>query len=179
MADTSPPDPKKQVIKDLEEQFEDPIPLKKLKVGQIDNESIENNPLLEDFQFPRFDAITADHIRDGITILLQKLEEDFTKLENMIELEAEPTWSTVVLPFKKIVERMTKPCEIVGLLKNLKDSEELRDALKKVLVSCFSIFLLYLLHPLPSFFFFLLNFYFPQNRLGRMRAEEFVVESSF
>ncbi|PRQ20920.1 putative oligopeptidase A [Rosa chinensis] len=51
----------------------------------------------------------------------------------MIELGAEVTWSTIVLPFEKIVERLTKPCEIVCLLKNLKHSEKLRDALKEVL----------------------------------------------
>lgn len=36
-------------------------------------ESIENNPLLQDFDFPPFDVVEAKHVRPGIRALLKKL----------------------------------------------------------------------------------------------------------
>ena len=37
------------------------------------DESIEGNPLLQDFDFPPFDSVEAKHVRPGIRALLKKL----------------------------------------------------------------------------------------------------------
>ena len=39
----------------------------------VQSDSLRENPLLEDFEFPPFDAVQASHVRPGIRALLQKL----------------------------------------------------------------------------------------------------------
>lgn len=39
----------------------------------VDELSLKDNPLLQDFEFPPFDVIKAEHVRPGIRALLKKL----------------------------------------------------------------------------------------------------------
>ncbi|KAL3721844.1 hypothetical protein ACJRO7_034221 [Eucalyptus globulus] len=80
--------------------------------------NIESNPLLQDFEFPPYDAIEAKHVRPGMHALLKKLESDLEELERTVE----PSWPKLVEPLEKIVDR----------LDNVKDTAELRAAIKEV-----------------------------------------------
>ncbi|KAK4585034.1 hypothetical protein RGQ29_022626 [Quercus rubra] len=91
-------------------------------------ESIENNPLLQDFDFPPFDVVEAKHVRPGIRALLKKLEDDLLELERTVE----PSWPRLVEPLEKIVDRLTVVWGIVNHLKAVKDSPELRAAIEEV-----------------------------------------------
>lgn len=42
--------------------------------------SVEANPLLQDFDFPPFDAVKAEHVRPGIRTLLKQLVWPFDLL---------------------------------------------------------------------------------------------------
>lgn len=43
----------------------------------VDDLSLEDNPLLQDFEFPPFDVVKAEHVRPGIRALLKQLVLDF------------------------------------------------------------------------------------------------------
>ncbi|KAL4644443.1 hypothetical protein ACB092_02G165700 [Castanea dentata] len=91
-------------------------------------ESIENNPLLQDFDFPPFNVVEAKHVRPGIRALLKKLEDDLLELERTVD----PSWPRLVEPLEKIVDRLTVVWGIVNHLKAVKDSPELRAAIEEV-----------------------------------------------
>ncbi|KAM4118008.1 hypothetical protein ACB094_02G168300 [Castanea mollissima] len=91
-------------------------------------ESIENNPLLQDFDFPPFDVVKAKHVCPGIRALLKKLEDDLLELERTVD----PSWPRLVEPLEKIVDRLTMVWGIVNHLKAIKDSPELRAAIEEV-----------------------------------------------
>ncbi|KAL4179930.1 hypothetical protein AMTRI_Chr13g122610 [Amborella trichopoda] len=86
------------------------------------------NPLLSDFTFPPFDVVEAKHVRPGMRTLLKQLEDDLVKLESTVE----PTWDKLVVPFEKIVDRLTVVWGIVNHLKSVKDNDELRSAIEEV-----------------------------------------------
>ncbi|KAK9285502.1 hypothetical protein L1049_024696 [Liquidambar formosana] len=90
--------------------------------------TLEDNPLLKDFDFPPFDVVEAKHVRPGIRALLQKLESDLVELEKTVE----PSWPKLVEPLEKIVDRLTVSWGIVNHLKAVKDSAELRSAIDEV-----------------------------------------------
>lgn len=43
----------------------------------VDDLSLKDNPLLQDFEFPPFDVVKAEHVRPGIRALLKQLVLDF------------------------------------------------------------------------------------------------------
>ncbi|XP_039157610.1 probable cytosolic oligopeptidase A [Eucalyptus grandis] len=90
--------------------------------------NIESNPLLQDFEFPPYDAIEAKHVRPGKYALLKKLESDLEELERTVE----PSWPKLVEPLEKIVDRLDVVWAIIKHLKNVKDTAELRAAIKEV-----------------------------------------------
>ncbi|XP_047334183.1 probable cytosolic oligopeptidase A [Impatiens glandulifera] len=90
--------------------------------------SIETNPLLKDFDFPPFDAIQAEHVRPGIQSLLKDLENELDELERTVE----PSWTKLVVPLEKIVDRLTVIWGAVNHLKAVKDTPELRSAIEEV-----------------------------------------------
>ncbi|KAL6563661.1 hypothetical protein OROGR_002620 [Orobanche gracilis] len=90
--------------------------------------AIIQNPLLQDFIFPPYDVIKADHVRTGIQSLLIKLENELVKLEN----EVEPTWPKLVVPLEKITDRLSIVWGIVNHLNSVKDSTELRDVIAEI-----------------------------------------------
>ncbi|CAI0430868.1 unnamed protein product [Linum tenue] len=86
------------------------------------------NPLLKDFEFPPFDSVEADHVRPGVRALLKQLEDDLEELERTVE----PTWSKLVEPLEKIVDKLTVVWGMVNHLKAVKDTAELRAAIEEV-----------------------------------------------
>ncbi|KAJ7943796.1 Oligopeptidase A [Quillaja saponaria] len=92
------------------------------------DENVEANPLLQDFEYPPFDVVEAKHVRPGIRSLLKKLEGDLTELERTVE----PSWTKLVEPLEKIVDRLTVVWGIVNHLKSVKDNAELRSAIEDV-----------------------------------------------
>ncbi|XP_039036513.1 probable cytosolic oligopeptidase A [Hibiscus syriacus] len=91
-------------------------------------DNIESNPLLEDFDFPPFDVVEAQHVRPGIRALLKKLESDLDELEKTVE----PSWPKLVEPLEKIVDRLAVVWGMVNHLKAVKDTAELRAAIEEV-----------------------------------------------
>ncbi|GAV74746.1 Peptidase_M3 domain-containing protein [Cephalotus follicularis] len=92
------------------------------------DEGLESNPLLQDFEFPPFDAVEAKHVRPGIRALLKKLENDLEELESTVE----PSWPRLVEPLEKIVDQLTVIWGMVNHLKAVKDTPELRAAIEEV-----------------------------------------------
>ncbi|OWM85432.1 hypothetical protein CDL15_Pgr019056 [Punica granatum] len=92
------------------------------------DQSTDQNPLLQDFDFPPFDAVEPQHVRPGIRALLKKLENDLEELERTVE----PSWSKLVEPLEKIVDRLAVVWGMVNHLKAVKDSAELRSAIEDV-----------------------------------------------
>ncbi|KAF7849221.1 hypothetical protein BT93_L1073 [Corymbia citriodora subsp. variegata] len=90
--------------------------------------NVESNPLLQDFEFPPYDAIEAKHVHPGMHALLRKLESDLQELERTVK----PSWPKLVEPLEKIVDRLDVVWGIIKHLKNVKDTAELRAAIKEV-----------------------------------------------
>ncbi|KAK1292841.1 hypothetical protein QJS10_CPB17g02455 [Acorus calamus] len=95
----------------------------------LGGETLEgNNPLLQDFVFPPFDAVKPEHVRPGIRALLKKLEGDLVDLESRVE----PTWPRLVEPLERIVDGLQVVWGAVNHLKAVKDCPELRSAVEEV-----------------------------------------------
>ncbi|GAB2283003.1 hypothetical protein Dimus_017535 [Dionaea muscipula] len=91
-------------------------------------DDVNSNPLLQDFDFPPFDAVKAEHVRPAIRALLKKLESDLDELERNVE----PTWPKLVEPLERITDRIGVVWEIVLHLKAVKDSPELRSVIEEM-----------------------------------------------
>ncbi|KAK7818557.1 organellar oligopeptidase a [Quercus suber] len=111
-------------------------------------ESIESNPLLQDFDFPPFDVVEAKHVRPGIRALLKKLEDDLLELERTPEkvkfllrlgqskplynafkaIQECPDWNTLSDARKRIVESQIKEAILNGV--SLEDDK--RDQFNKI-----------------------------------------------
>ncbi|KAK8472208.1 hypothetical protein PHAVU_002G143600 [Phaseolus vulgaris] len=92
------------------------------------NPVIEDNPLLQNFDFPPFDVVEPKHVRPGIRALLSELERELEDLERNVE----PSWPKLVEPLEKIVDRLSVVWGMVNHLKAVKDSSELRSAIEDV-----------------------------------------------
>ncbi|KAL8197976.1 hypothetical protein R6Q57_030003 [Mikania cordata] len=90
--------------------------------------SIEENPLLQDFEFPPFDVIDASHVRPGMRALLNMLDDDLAELEKTVE----PSWSKLVEPLERIVDRLSVVWGAINHLKAVKDTPDLRSAIEEV-----------------------------------------------
>ncbi|KAL6994737.1 oligopeptidase A [Sarracenia purpurea var. burkii] len=90
--------------------------------------TVDDNPLLKDFEFPPFDAVEPSHIRPGIRALLKKLENQLVELEKTVE----PTWPKLVEPLEKITDQLMVVWGAVNHLKAVKDTPELRSAIEEV-----------------------------------------------
>ncbi|KAJ0771041.1 putative oligopeptidase A [Helianthus annuus] len=88
----------------------------------------DHNPLLNNFEFPPFDAIEASHVRPGMRALLKKLDGDLVKLEKSVE----PSWPKLVEPLEKIKDRLSVVWGAVNHLKAVKDSYEFRSAVEEI-----------------------------------------------
>ncbi|OCR00258.1 peptidase M3 [Oscillatoriales cyanobacterium USR001] len=90
--------------------------------------TIPNNPLLICKGLPPFDAIKTDHVVPAMTQILAELDKELSDLE----VSVKPTWSGLVEPLQRLVERLTWSWGIVGHLTGVKNSPELRSAHEKV-----------------------------------------------
>ncbi|KAL0390604.1 UNVERIFIED_CONTAM: Organellar oligopeptidase A, chloroplastic/mitochondrial [Sesamum calycinum] len=86
------------------------------------------NPLLQDFIFPPYDVIEANHVCPALQSLLNKLENDLVELEKTVE----PTWPKLVVPLEKIIDRLSVVWGIVNHLSSVKDSPEFRAAIEEI-----------------------------------------------
>ncbi|KAF2582715.1 hypothetical protein F2Q68_00003839 [Brassica cretica] len=93
-----------------------------------DESLISSNPLLQDFDFPPFDSVDAEHVRPGIRALLQHLEGELEQLEKYVE----PSWPKLVEPLEKLVDRLSVVWGVINHLKAVKDTPELRAAIEDV-----------------------------------------------
>ncbi|WVZ09139.1 hypothetical protein V8G54_013669 [Vigna mungo] len=99
-----------------------------LMAASSPNGVIEDNPLLQNFDFPPFDVVEPKHVRPGIRSLLGELERELEDLERNVE----PSWPKLVEPLEKIVDRLSVVWGMVNHLKAVKDSSELRSAIEDV-----------------------------------------------
>ncbi len=99
-----------------------------LKRFMIANTTITDNPLLIGKGLPPFEAIAPEHIVPAMTQLLGELDAELAKLEVNIQ----PTWSGLVEPLDRLVERLQWSWGIVGHLMGVKNSPELREAYETV-----------------------------------------------
>ncbi|XP_068657697.1 probable cytosolic oligopeptidase A [Aristolochia californica] len=104
------------------------LPLMACHTPMTLEENLAQNPLLQDFVFPPFDAVNAEHVRPGIRALLSSLEKDLVELEQTVE----PSWPKLVEPLEKILDRLQVVWGVVDHLKAVKDSAELRAAIEEV-----------------------------------------------
>ena len=86
------------------------------------------NPLLTVSPFPLYDQVKAEHVVPGIKALLDQLNDELTQLEASVD----PTWSGLVEPIERIVDRLGRAWGTVSHLKAVRDSEELRKAVEEI-----------------------------------------------
>jgi oligopeptidase A len=86
--------------------------------------TISDNPLLIGKGIPPFDAIKTDHVVPAMTQILAELDQELSNLEATVQ----PTWSGLVEPLQRIIERLTWSWGAVGHLTGVKNSPELRSA---------------------------------------------------
>ena len=87
-----------------------------------------DNPLLNADPFPLWDAIKAAHVVPAIRQLLEETNDAIDELEKNVE----PTWSGLVEPLERIVDRLGRAWGTVSHLKAVKDTEDLRKAVEEV-----------------------------------------------
>ena len=63
---------------------------------------VNENPLLIGKGLPPFNTIKAEHVVPAITQILAELEKELSSLEANVK----PTWSGLVEPLQRIVERL-------------------------------------------------------------------------
>jgi Zn-dependent oligopeptidase len=78
--------------------------------------------------FPRWNVIKAEHVKPGILHIIGELNAELTQLEQNVQ----PTWSCLVEPLERIVDRITRAWGTMSHLKSVKDTPELREAVEAV-----------------------------------------------
>ena len=76
------------------------------------------NPLLVDSPFPKWDSVNAEHVVPAIRQLLEETNDAIDELEKNVE----PTWSGLVEPLERIVDRLGRAWGTVSHLKAVKDT---------------------------------------------------------
>lgn len=82
------------------------------------------NPLLEDRELPRYDAVRPEHVEPGMRALLAELAAEFERAEASVA----PTFERAVEPLERIGDRLGRAWGIVGHLMHVKNSDALRAA---------------------------------------------------
>ncbi|MCK6405393.1 MAG: M3 family metallopeptidase [Rhodocyclaceae bacterium] len=91
---------------------------------------MNDNPLLDLSDLPRFDAIMPEHVRPAITTLLA----DARALVERLTSDSVPaTWSDFALPLADGTERLSRAWGIVGHLHSVKDLPPWREAYNDLL----------------------------------------------
>jgi oligopeptidase A len=93
----------------------------------------DENPLLSDAVFPRFDAVQAVHVVPGIRHVLAESERELEELEKGLQGLGEGVTVSFLLPaLERLTDRIGKTWGICTHLKGVKDSEPLRKAVEEV-----------------------------------------------
>jgi oligopeptidase A len=84
----------------------------------------EANPLLEERELPRYDAVRPEHVEPAMRALLAELHAEFDRAEAAIA----PRWQAAVEPLERIGDRLGRTWGVVGHLLHVKNNEALRAA---------------------------------------------------
>ncbi|TXG87612.1 MAG: M3 family peptidase [Rhodocyclaceae bacterium] len=91
---------------------------------------MNDNPLLDFSDFTRFDAITPEHVRPAITVLLVEAR---TLIERLISDTVPATWNDFARPLADGTERLSRAWGVVGHLHSVKDVPPWREAYNDLL----------------------------------------------
>ena len=91
---------------------------------------MNDNPLLDFSDLPRFDAITPGHVRPAITVLL---DDARTRVTRLISDTVPATWNDFARPLADGTERLSRAWGIVGHLHSVKDVPPWREAYNDLL----------------------------------------------
>jgi oligopeptidase A len=106
-----------------------PLPAGVLRGGALHlSSAVAENPLLEQTGLPRFDAIDASHVKPGVMGTLEKLEAEFSDLEEKLASTDSPAYADVVEAMETIEAPVEFTWGVVGHLMGVKNSDELRAA---------------------------------------------------
>jgi oligopeptidase A len=90
---------------------------------------MQENPLLDFSDLPRFEAIEAAHVAPAIDQLLAQARTTVSQLEAPI---ADISWDNFVVPLELVTEKLGRAWGIVSHLNSVKDTPELRAAYNEV-----------------------------------------------
>lgn len=81
-----------------------------------------NNPLLNWNIFPQFGSIKADHVLPAMNQVIEHSLADLEQLEQSLP----QTWSALLVPLERLVDRVTRTWGLVTHLHNVRNSPDLR-----------------------------------------------------
>ena len=93
-----------------------------------DQQTANDNPLLEPGTYPAFDRIGPEHVAPAVRRVLDDLGAELEDLE----ANAQPTWEGLVEPLERLGDRLRVTWGIVGHLMGVKNSEDLRAAYEEM-----------------------------------------------
>ncbi len=91
---------------------------------------MKDNPFLDFSDLPRFDAITPEHVRPAITLLL---DEARTLVERLTSEAVPASWNDFARPLADGTERLSRAWGVVGHLHSVKDLPPWREAYNDLL----------------------------------------------
>jgi oligopeptidase A len=92
-----------------------------------------SNPLLQDYGTPKWDEITVEKIDAAMSQLIPYLEGELTILEqSAAEKDFQPKWENLMQPIANIYDRIAYTWQQISHLKHVKDTEPLRELIKKI-----------------------------------------------
>lgn len=90
---------------------------------------VSSNPLLDDAtQFPRYADVRPEHVVPGVRAALAALTRDLDALEARAASGEPVTYASVAEPLERMADRLERTWGVVGHLKGVRDSAELRAA---------------------------------------------------
>ncbi|MEE3331688.1 MAG: M3 family metallopeptidase [Myxococcota bacterium] len=102
----------------------------------MQKEEAAGNPLLATGGLPSFDVIEAEHVEPAVRAMLAEQQAALGALEADVAARLErgesPGWEHLVDPLERIGDRFAAVWGVVGHLRGVKNSDELRDAFEAV-----------------------------------------------
>lgn len=89
--------------------------------------SSSSNPLINNFDLPKFGEIRPEHIDEAVDFLLSNLENTIKTLEKVTD----PTWNNLMVPLEKVSRLSTSIWGTVYHLNLVQNTDELRTAIEK------------------------------------------------
>lgn len=104
-----------------------------LRSASVVAETVTTNPLLFPSDFPRFDAVKAEHVGPGIRTLIKESESRLADLEKDLKLLGERVQAKELLVrLEQISDSLSRAWSICSHLKAVKDTEPFRKAVEEV-----------------------------------------------